>query len=97
MANFPVNPDPFVPDGLGIEDWARPARGRIIISDNPPQRHNEYAIITLNPPPPRNQLHMQWRRLWIFLRMCIMPPFGLAACPCLGYAWCSFLPPLKDK
>jgi hypothetical protein len=52
MANFPVNPDPFVPDGLGIEDWARPARGRIIISDNPPRRHNEYAIITLNPPPP---------------------------------------------
>jgi hypothetical protein len=54
MAKFPVNPDPFVPDGLGIEDWARPARGRIIISDHPPRRHDEYAIITLNPSPPQN-------------------------------------------
>jgi hypothetical protein len=97
MANFPVNPDPFVPDGLGIEDWARPARGRIIISDNPPRHHDEYSIITLNPPLLRIRFMMQWRRLWIFLRMCIMPPFGLAACPRLGYAWCSFLPPLKDK
>jgi hypothetical protein len=52
MANFAVNPDPFVPDGLEIEDWASPARGRIIISGNPPWRHDEYAIIMLTPPPP---------------------------------------------
>lgn len=39
MANFAVNPDPFVPDGLELEDWARPARGRIIVSGNPPRQH----------------------------------------------------------
>jgi hypothetical protein len=54
MANFAVNPDPYVPDGLKIEDWARPARGRIIISDNPPQQHEQYAIVTVHPPPPND-------------------------------------------
>jgi hypothetical protein len=85
MANFPVNPDPFVPDGLGIEDWTRPARGRIIISDNPPRRHNEYAIITLNPPPPQNQLHDAMEEIVDFLEnvhhatiwSCCLSPLGL--------------------
>lgn len=36
MTNFAVDPTPFVPDGLEVEDWARPARERIIISGNPP-------------------------------------------------------------
>jgi hypothetical protein len=97
MANFLVNPDPFVPDGLGIEDWARPARGRIIINDNSPRHHDEYAIITLNPPPPQNQLHDAMEEIVDFLENVHQPPFGLVACPRLGYAWCSFLPLLKDK
>ena len=51
MANFAINPTLFVPDGLEIEDWARPTRGRIIISGNLPRHHEEYAIVTVLPPP----------------------------------------------
>lgn len=50
MVNFVVNPGPFVPEGMEVEDWARPVRGRIIISGNPPRRHEEYAIVTVLPP-----------------------------------------------
>ena len=51
MTNFVVNLAPFVPNGLEIEDWARPTRGRIIISGNLPRHHEEYAIVTVLPPP----------------------------------------------
>jgi hypothetical protein len=37
MANFEVDPTPFIPEGMNIEDWARPTRGRIIITANPPR------------------------------------------------------------
>lgn len=57
MANFAVNPEPFVPYGLEVEDWARPARGRIIISGNPPRRHEEYAIVSMHPPPQQQHLY----------------------------------------
>jgi hypothetical protein len=57
MANFEVDPTPFVPEGMNVEDWARPARGRIIIATNPPRRHEEYAIISIFPPPPANQIY----------------------------------------
>lgn len=57
MANFVVNPAPYVPEGLEVEDWARPARGRIIISGNPPRRHEEYAIATVLPPPQQHLLY----------------------------------------
>lgn len=57
MANFAVNPVPFVLVGLEIEDWARPARGRIIVSGNPPRHHEEYAIVTVLPPPQQHQLY----------------------------------------
>jgi hypothetical protein len=56
MANFEVDPAPFVPEGMNVEDWARPARGRIIIAANPPRRHEECAIISIVPPPPANQI-----------------------------------------
>jgi hypothetical protein len=48
MANFVVDPAPFVPKGLEIEDWAR---GRIVINGNPSRHHEEYAIVSLVPPP----------------------------------------------
>jgi hypothetical protein len=57
MANFEVDPAPFVPEGMNVEDWARPARGRIVITANPPRRHEEYAIISIDPPPPANQIY----------------------------------------
>jgi hypothetical protein len=57
MANFEVDPTPFIPEGMNVEDWARPTRGRIIITANPPRRHEEYAIISIDPPPPANQIY----------------------------------------
>jgi hypothetical protein len=57
MANFEVDPAPFFLEGMNVEHWARPARGRIIITANPPRRHEEYAIISIHPPPPANQIY----------------------------------------
>jgi hypothetical protein len=51
MAYFAVDLAPFVPEGLEIEDWARPARGRVVVNGNPPHRHDEYAIVSLAPLP----------------------------------------------
>lgn len=48
MANFAVNPEPFIPVGLELEDWARPARGRIIISGNPPRCHEENELLAVD-------------------------------------------------
>jgi hypothetical protein len=67
MANFAVDPAPFVPEGLEIEDWARPARGRIVINGNPLRRHDEYAIVSLAPPPPQDQLHEGMEEVVAFL------------------------------
>jgi len=57
MANFVVNPTSFMPDGLVIEDWARPTRGRIITNGNPPHRPKEYAIVTVLPSPEQHNLY----------------------------------------
>jgi hypothetical protein len=57
MVNFEVDPAPFVPEGMNVEDWARPARGRIIVAANPRRRHEEYAIISIVPPPLANQIY----------------------------------------
>ena len=40
-----------------MEDWARPARARIIISGNSPHRHEEYAIVIVLPPPEQHNLY----------------------------------------
>jgi hypothetical protein len=85
MANFVVDPAPFVPEGLEIEDWARPARSRIVINGNPPRRHDEYAIVSLVPPPPPNHLHDAMEEVATFLeedqhvviRSCFLSPLGL--------------------
>jgi hypothetical protein len=57
MANFEVDPAPFVPEEMNVEDWARPTRGRIIIAANPPRLHEEYAIISIDLPPPANHIY----------------------------------------
>jgi hypothetical protein len=67
MANFVVDPAPFVPEGLELEDWARPARGRIVINGNPPRRHDEYAIVSLAPPPPPDLLNEAMEEVVAFL------------------------------
>jgi hypothetical protein len=80
-----VDHAPFVSEGPEIEDWARPARGRIVINGNPPCRHNEYAIVSLVPPPPPNHLHDAMEEVATFLeeeqhaviRYCCPSPLGL--------------------
>jgi hypothetical protein len=57
MANFEVDPFPFVPEGMNMEEWARPARGRISDAANPPRRHDKYAIVSILPPLLLEQLH----------------------------------------
>jgi hypothetical protein len=57
MANFEVDPTPFVPEGMNVEDWARPACGRIVITANPPRCHEEYAIISIDPSSPANYIY----------------------------------------
>ena len=59
MANFEVNPTPYVPMGMDIEQWARPARGRMVISGHPPRHHEQYTIITLTPAPQENVQQIQ--------------------------------------
>jgi hypothetical protein len=84
MANFAVDPTPFVPEGLEIEDWARPTHGRIVINGNPPRRHDEYAIVSLAPPPPPDHLHEAMEEVVAFLeeeqhaviRSCCLSPLG---------------------
>jgi hypothetical protein len=97
MANFVVDPAPFVPEGLDIEDWARPARGQIVINGNPPRRHDEYAIVSLVPPPRRIISMMLWMKLRHFWKKISMLLSVLAACLLLGYVLCNSLPHWKGK
>jgi hypothetical protein len=80
MANFAVDPTQFVPEGLEIEDWARPARGRIVINGNPPRRHDEYAIVSLAPLPRRTTFMRPWKKSWHFWKRSSMRSFAPAVC-----------------
>lgn len=52
MANFTCDPAPYLPPGAVVEDgWQRPARSRVAIGGEPPRLHEEYAIISMEPPP----------------------------------------------
>jgi hypothetical protein len=52
MANFACDPAPFLPFGAHVEDgWHRPPRTRMALGGEPPRRHEEYAIVSLEPPP----------------------------------------------
>lgn len=52
MANFTCDPTPFLPFGTHVEDgWLRPARARLALGGEPPCRHEEYAIVSMEPPP----------------------------------------------
>jgi hypothetical protein len=77
MANFEVDPAPFVPEGMNVEDWARPARGRIIIAANPLRRHEEYAIISIDPLLQQIRFMRQLMKFWSIWRMsmvCVSVP-----------------------
>ena len=52
MANFLVNPQPYLVAGLTVEDgWNRPARGRVALGGEPTREHEDYAIVSINPMP----------------------------------------------
>ena len=57
MANFPCNPAHFVPQGLHVDHgWQRPARTRVALGGEPPQRHEQFAILSLEPEPAPQQV-----------------------------------------
>jgi hypothetical protein len=52
MANFQGDPRSFLVAGLAVEHgWNRPARGRMALGGEPTREHEDYAIVTINPPP----------------------------------------------
>jgi hypothetical protein len=51
MANFACDPTPFLPFIAHVENgWRHPARTRVTIGGEPPRHHEEYAIVSLEPP-----------------------------------------------
>jgi hypothetical protein len=85
MDNFEADPIPFIPDGMNVEEWARPPLGRIIITTNPPRRHDEYAIVSIDPPLQPNLLYETIDEVVAFfedfhrmrIRSCCLSPLGL--------------------
>lgn len=50
MANFPVNPRPFLLGDLQIEHgWNHPAHRRVALGGEPTREHEDYAIMSINP------------------------------------------------
>ncbi|CAN6199417.1 unnamed protein product [Urochloa humidicola] len=51
------NPMLYIPPGLHLEQaWDRPARSRVALGGEPPRRHEQYAIIGLEPEPIQEQV-----------------------------------------
>jgi hypothetical protein len=52
MANFPVDPTPYLVAGLTVEHgWNRPARGRVALGGEPTCEHEDYAIVSIQSMP----------------------------------------------
>jgi hypothetical protein len=52
MENFTCDPAPFLPFSAHVEDgWLRSTRARLALAGDPPRRHEEYAIMSTEPPP----------------------------------------------
>lgn len=52
MANFPVNPRPYLVAGPHVEHgWNRRAQGRVALGGEPPRDHEDYAIVSIDPMP----------------------------------------------
>lgn len=51
MVNFACDPAPFLPFGAHVEDgWMCPARARVALDGESPRCHEEYAIMSMDPP-----------------------------------------------
>jgi len=69
MANFPCNPMLLVLASLHVEHgWQRPARARVALGAEPPRRHEQYAIISLQPEPAIVQVEDLLQEVVIFLQ-----------------------------
>jgi len=52
MANFPVDPTPYLIAGLTIEHgWNRLARDRVALGGEPTREHEDYAIVSVESMP----------------------------------------------
>jgi hypothetical protein len=50
MANFPVNPRPFLVAGMAVDHgWNRPARARVALGGEPTREHEDFAIVFHQP------------------------------------------------
>jgi len=85
MANFDVNPIPYIPTGFDLELWARPARGQMVLAGNPPRCHEEFAIATLTPAPQHQNLHQLHQAIADVINYFEGPRqvHIVSACPCL--------------
>jgi hypothetical protein len=82
---------------MNVEDWARPTRGRIVITANPPRRHEEYAIISIDPPPPANQIYEAIDEVLEYFEEEHHVRFGLAARLRWVFVLPNFLRPLLGR
>ena len=54
MANFIINPQPYLIAGLNVDHgWNRPYCARVAQGGEPTRKHEDYAIVTVNPMPLR--------------------------------------------
>ena len=49
--------------------WEQPARARVALGGEPPRRHEEYAIIELEPLPPLQQVQALLEEIVEFLQL----------------------------
>jgi hypothetical protein len=50
MANFPVNPRPFLVAGMAVDHgWNRPARARVTLGGEPTREHEDFGIVSISP------------------------------------------------
>jgi hypothetical protein len=52
MANFPIDPAPYLIAGLTVEHgWNHSARGRVALGGEPMREHKDYTIVSIQPMP----------------------------------------------
>lgn len=69
MANFPCNPQLFVPQGLHVEHgWQRSARSRMVLGAEPTRRHEQYEILSMEPEPAQAQVYELLHEVVAFLQ-----------------------------
>ena len=98
MVNFPCNPTLLLPAGLHVDHgWQRPARARVALGGEPPRRHEQYAILSLQPEPTQAQVHHLLEEVSEFLQQ-EYPVRVISAFPSpLGLGLFQFENPIKRE